>query len=492
MFVRTKKFTDRTVLQIVKSVRDGNKVRQKVVRHVGTATSEEQLIQLSKFGQLIIEEMKQADSAQTHLFTPKQYAELLEQNRNARQKPVPERVKLKHCREESRIALGLREVMAEIYRLLGWEQLLGGRRIKANRILQELVLARIAQPLSKRATVRELDRFGDLSLNLEQVYNTMDDLNDNVIESICQQSHEMVKKIYTEPIEVIFYDTTTLYFESECSDSLREKGYSKDGKHHRVQLVFALLTTQDGMPVGYQIFPGSMYEGHTLSESFDQLRKRFAHAQFTLVADAGMINKDNQKWLEDNGIAYVMGARLKSQSESFQNQVLKADDFKPWGDSVPKQADVAQYKVLCQNGRQVIVAPHSGPTLTVEDDRRDYGEKRCITVGFLDGAMVVLVWTSRGNAYRIISLRKDNERERQLYAQDFDPNTAPDLSKDGWPEKFSKTAVRRGRPLSENPKVSTTIRLSQDVIDHFRAGGRGWQTRVGEALRDWINRQDVV
>ena len=67
MFVRTKKFTDRTVLQIVKSVRDGNKVRQKVVRHVGTATSEEQLIQLSKFGQLIIEEMKQADSAQTHL-----------------------------------------------------------------------------------------------------------------------------------------------------------------------------------------------------------------------------------------------------------------------------------------------------------------------------------------------------------------------------------------------------------------------------------------
>ena len=109
------------------------------------------------------------------------------------------------------------------------------------------------------------------------------------------------------------------------------------------------------MPVGYQIFPGSMYEGHTLSESFDQLRKRFAHAQFTLVADAGMINKDNQKWLEDNGIAYVMGARLKSQSESFQNKVLKADDFKPWGDSVPKQADVAQYKVLCQNARQVIV-----------------------------------------------------------------------------------------------------------------------------------------
>ena len=368
MFVRTKKFTDRTVLQIVKSVREGNKVRQKVVRHVGTATSEEQLIQLNRFGQLIIEEMQQADSAQTHLFTPKQYAELLEQNRNARQQPVPDRVRLKNCREESRIALGLREVMAEMYRLLGWEQLLGARRIKANRIIQELVMARIAQPLSKRATVRELEHFGDLSLNLEQVYNTMDALNDDVIERICRQSHEMVKKIYTEPIEVIFYDTTTLYFESDTTDSLREKGYSKDGKHHRVQLVFALLTTAGGMPVGYQVFPGSMYEGHTLSKAFGQLRKRFAKALFTLVADAGMISKDNQKWLEDNGIAYVMGARLRSYSEGFQNQVLRADDFRPWGESVAKQGDVARYKVLSHNQRQVIVT--YSPRMARKDARK--------------------------------------------------------------------------------------------------------------------------
>ena len=74
----------------------------------------------------------------------------------------------------------------------------------------------------------------DLSLNLEQVYYTMDGLNDEVIERSCRPSHEMVKKIHTEPIEVIFYDTTTLYFESESSDSFHEKGYSKDGKHHRV------------------------------------------------------------------------------------------------------------------------------------------------------------------------------------------------------------------------------------------------------------------
>ena len=61
----------------------------------------------------------------------------------------------------------------------------------------------------------------------------------------------------------------------------------------------------------------------------------------------------------------------------------------------------------------------AGATLSVKDDRRDYGEERYITVGFLDGAMVVLVWTPRGGAYRIVSMRKANERERHLYGARF-------------------------------------------------------------------------
>ena len=73
--------------------------------------------------------------------------------------------------------------------------------------------------------------------------------------------------------------------------------------------------------------------------------------------------------------------------------------------------------------------------------------------------------------------------------QDFDIDDAPDLTKDGWPEKFAKAAVRRGRPPVARPKVSTTIRLSQEVIDHFRADGPGWQTRIDAALRQWIGRQ---
>ena len=71
-------------------------------------------------------------------------------------------------------------------------------------------------------------------------------------------------------------------------------------------------------------------------------------------------------------------------------------------------------------------------------------------------------------------------------------DVAPDLSVDGWTERFAKATLRRGRPPSANPKVSTTIRLLPDVIEHIKAGGRGWQTRIDDSLRDWIAKHGIA
>ena len=84
-----------------------------------------------------------------------------------------------------------------------------------------------------------------------------------------------------------------------------------------------------------------------------------------------------------------------------------------------------------------------------------------------------------------------NGNERSMDA-DFDPDDAPDLSQDDWLAKMAKAKVRRGRPTIANPKVSTTIRLSSDVIAHFKAGGAGWQTRINDALREWIVKQEIA
>lgn len=64
---------------------------------------------------------------------------------------------------------------------------------------------------------------------------------------------------------------------------------------------------------------------------------------------------------------------------------------------------------------------------------------------------------------------------------------APDLSAPEWRAKFEKAPVRRGRPLSANPKVMTTLRLDADVLEAFRAGGRGWQSRINEELKAIVN-----
>ena len=87
---------------------------------------------------------------------------------------------------------------------------------------------------------------------------------------------------------------------------------------------------------------------------------------------------------------------------------------------------------------------------------------------------------------RLLAWGKPMDGDKQSVYQAADQDDAPDLSRDGWPEKF---AIRRGRPPLDRPKVSTTIRLSQEVIDHFKAAGRGWQTRIDEALREWIRQR---
>ncbi len=64
-----------------------------------------------------------------------------------------------------------------------------------------------------------------------------------------------------------------------------------------------------------------------------------------------------------------------------------------------------------------------------------------------------------------------------------DPDDVPDLSTDDWAKVIDATPVHRGRPKSVSPKVSTTLRLDPDIIEYFRAGGPGWQTRINDALR---------
>jgi uncharacterized protein (DUF4415 family) len=86
-------------------------------------------------------------------------------------------------------------------------------------------------------------------------------------------------------------------------------------------------------------------------------------------------------------------------------------------------------------------------------------------------------------------MRQANESEKSSTVLAWvDPDDAPDLSQPEWTEKLATAAVKRGRPRSPRPKLSTTIRLDADVMAAFRAEGEGWQTRINSALREWLAR----
>ncbi|MBV9076753.1 MAG: BrnT family toxin [Methylobacteriaceae bacterium] len=82
-------------------------------------------------------------------------------------------------------------------------------------------------------------------------------------------------------------------------------------------------------------------------------------------------------------------------------------------DSAKRDRTLAERGLDFARAAEIFDASH----LTQEDKRRGYGEKRCVTIGYLDGRMVVLVWTERFESRRVISLRKANEREQARYAR---------------------------------------------------------------------------
>ena len=365
MFIRKKKMPNNTIkIQLAKGIREGDKVRQKIVRHVGTAHNDNELAQFMGVAQAIITDLKdQSRGCQNTLFDLKEYDELSMKSRQAKENPVPDHVKLGKCREEGRAHVGVRDIFGELYRSLGWSHVGGPGRTGGNRMIKELVMARIAQPLSKRATVKSLFDQSAVSLNLDSVYRSMDYLDEEKIEKICSRSMKVAQTLLPGPITALFYDTTTLSFASEVEDGLRRKGFSKDGKHHRVQVMLALLITPEGLPVGYEVFPGNSHEGHTLLQAVDGLKDRYPEVEFTIVADAAMINKDNEKALQERGVPYVLGACIKKLPAALTEEVLKSERYRSWGRTECSETIATYRSITIARNKSVMIRKKTKVTM---------------------------------------------------------------------------------------------------------------------------------
>jgi transposase len=144
-------------------------------------------------------------------------------------------------------------------------------------------------------------------------------------EAVQQISYQHTKQILGDEIRMVFYDVTTLYFEIEKEDTLRKTGFSKDGKHQNPQIVLGLLVSANAYPLAYDIFEGNKYEGDTMLPIIDSFRQKYSFETLTIVADSGLISERNIQDLEERGYKYILGARIKNQPRSIEEQIHALD-----------------------------------------------------------------------------------------------------------------------------------------------------------------------
>ena len=142
-----------------------------------------------------------------------------------------ETVAIKNLREEQRVIEGVGEVFGKLHNDLGFDELLKGTRQNArwNEILGSCVMARLANPVSKRRTAGLLEEDYGIRIPLDSIYRMMDHVFARE-EDIKKHISRTTLDLFQQKVNVLLFDVTTLYFESVWANGVRNFGFSKDCK----------------------------------------------------------------------------------------------------------------------------------------------------------------------------------------------------------------------------------------------------------------------
>ena len=330
MFIRIKKTPNspKSAVQLVETIREGKSIRQKMIRHFGYALDAEEVEGLKKLAERYKVELEQKNLPT--LFSKENLIALIESGATKAEtdnSPLP--VNLRDIKEEKRIRVGIHQTYGRLFDWIGFGSVIKNplRKKAAVILLRNMVMARISKPVSKRSSVQMLEQEYGISADVNAVYRMMDLLDEEAINKAKQFSYQYTKSLLDEKINIIFYDCTTLYFESFIEDDLKQNGYSKDGKFNQSQVLLAIMVTQAGLPVGYDLFEGSKFEGHTLDNALEQLHQRYKVDKLIFVADAALLSTTNIEKLKENKQPFIVGARLKNESRSLTQQILDTSDY---------------------------------------------------------------------------------------------------------------------------------------------------------------------
>lgn len=255
-----------------------------IIKHIGSGTTDEEITALKEMARVFISDY----TKQSYLFEEA--------------KPNEEAILISQCEYIGIYYTYLYDVLRAVQYQIGYA-------LEVDTLLNDLVVIRIFEPASKLRSIELMETYFGIRHRRQKFYESARKWL-NLKESIEKQTLGFARKQYGFDFSLLFYDVTTLYFETFTEDELRKNGFSKDNKFQQPQIVVALMATPEGFPVGYEVFSGSTFEGHTLIPVIKSFIKKHQVEHFTVVADAAMISTENVAALRAEKINYIVGARL--------------------------------------------------------------------------------------------------------------------------------------------------------------------------------------
>jgi len=289
-----------TAVQVVKYVNR----RTVVIKHLGSGYTSSDVGQLKEAASTWITR----ETQQLSMFRDSEF--------NTRTSPV---LVINQSKLISAESVFIYEVLDRLCQTLDFNTLL--KNHPECRLLLDLVIMRLISPGSKLAALRMLDKQFGISYQPTTMYRQLpkwEGLQTEVEELLVK----IAKRQFNFDFSLVFYDVTTLYFETDKSDQeLKLCGFSKDHKFNQPQIVVGLVVSDQGFPIGYGVFPGNKFEGHTFIPIIDNFRQKHQIKQFTIVADAAMISQDNVDKLIARKLHYIVGARMGNLSLTLIKQI---------------------------------------------------------------------------------------------------------------------------------------------------------------------------
>lgn len=192
-----------------------------------------------------------------------------------------------------------------------------------------MVIERLNEPSSKLSNYNHREEYiGLQDSGLHNLYRSLDQLQEHQLQ-VQQQIYSTGRHLFNQELDIVFYDVTTFYFDSDKEDGFRNKGFCKDGKIGNTTIVFGMLIDKDKNPIGYRIYEGGKYEGHTFADAVRKLKQEYSIDKVITVADRGMMNRENINLLNspEIGYEYIIGERLKNLPKDLQEKILDRGKF---------------------------------------------------------------------------------------------------------------------------------------------------------------------